>query len=214
MCNHSMKFVFALLWMLANVHLTWAESMESDSLTMVNPKEIIARAGKVEHISKARDFGRFGLALKSGEAAGILGIQLAWNFSWQAQLCLGTGGVTDLNFYLLGDRGRTDSYYLLGKVFWDHVYLATGYSLKISKVERTFGLVVHTASKSEQGIPLHLGYEFGHRSGFFFATSVGYLFIFGGGNRDVAAGTAIGPTKSRTAKSDPSLGMSVGYYMW
>jgi hypothetical protein len=179
-----------------------------------DPREIIALASESEPASLPREFGRFGLALKSGEAAGTLGIQLSWNFSWHAQICAGTGGVADLNFYLIGDRGRTDSYYVLGKAYWKHLYLTTGYSLKISKVERTLATKVITAAQSEQGIPLHLGYEFGRRSGFFFATSVGYLYIFGGGNRDVATGSAIGPTKSRTAKSSPSLGMSIGYYLW
>ena len=165
-------------------------------------------------VATPREFGRFGLALKAGEAAGAMGIQVTWNFTHHAQICGGVGGVADLDPFLSGNRGRTDSYFLLAKGYWDHVYVATGYSLKKSRIEKVVTGSLYTANRSEQGIPFHIGYEFGHRSGFFYATSVGYHYVIGGGNRDVAAGTAIGTSTSRTAKSGPSLGMSIGYYLW
>jgi hypothetical protein len=165
-------------------------------------------------VAESREYGRFGLSLKSGEAAGAMGIQFAWNFNCHVQVCAGAGGVADLDPFLTGDRGRTDSYFLLGKAYWDHAYLATGYSLKVSRFEKTLSGEVLTASRAENGIPLHVGYEFGHRSGFYFSTSIGYLYVLGGGQRDVAQGTAAEPSKSRTAKSGPSAGVAVGYYLW
>ncbi len=163
---------------------------------------------------ESREFGRFGLALKTGEAAGAMGIQVAWNFTRHAQICGGVGGVADLDPFLSGNRGRTDSYFLLAKGYRDHLYVATGYSLKNSRIEKAVTGSLYTATRPEHGIPFHIGYEFGHRSGFFYATSIGYLYVFGGGHRDVAAGSAIISSTSRTAKSGPSLGMSIGYYLW
>jgi hypothetical protein len=161
-----------------------------------------------------REFGHFGLALKSGEAAGVMGIQVAWNFNRHLQLCAGAGGITDIDYLITGKRGRTDSYYLLGKVYWKHLYLTTGYSLKASKIERTQGDDIITNRKQEQGIPLSLGYEFGHRKGFYFSTSAGYLLVLTEGNRDVGTGSVLGASTSKTAKSGPNIGLSVGYYLW
>jgi hypothetical protein len=161
-----------------------------------------------------REFGHFGLALKSGEAAGVMGIQVAWNFTRRLQFCAGAGGMTDVDYLVTGKRGRTDSYYLLSKVYLDHLYLTTGYSLKVSKIERTLGDAIATNTKEEQGIPLSLGYEFGHRQGFYFSTSAGYLLVISEGNRDVGAGSEIGASTARTAKSGPNIGLSIGYYLW
>ena len=195
-------------------------SPETAALQSIRPQTDGRRPTKAAVDTSAesgpRPYGRFGLGLKSGEAAGAMGIQVAWNFNRHLQACAGAGGMTDLDVALafLKDRSRTDSYYLLGKVYWDHLYLSTGYSLKVSKIEEAMSGGVFTANKSEQGIPFHLGYEFGHRQGFFYSTSVGYLYVFGGGNRDVAKGTILVSSKARTAKTGPSFGMAIGYYLW
>jgi hypothetical protein len=195
-----------------------AMSPETAALESILPgaAALEAEAPDSTSVPPPRPFGHFGLSLKSGEAAGVMGIQVAWNFDRHLQVNAGAGGMTDLDVDLLflKDRSRTDSYYLLGKVYWDHLYLSTGYSLKVSQIEMAMDGGVFTASKSEQGIPFHLGYEFGHRMGFYYSTSVGYLYVIGGGNRDVAKGTILGSSKSRTAKSGPSFGMSIGYYLW
>ena len=185
-----------------------------------SPDEIISRAREAtgeDLISGStpapRKMGRFGLSLKSGEAGGAFGIQVAWNFNRHLQFCSGTGGISDWNTYLFSDRTRTDSYYLMGKMYLDHLYFATGYSLKVSRVELSDPISVSTYSRSEHGIPIHVGYEFGHRNGFFFSTSVGYLALFGGGNRNVVTGSKAFTSNVRTSESGPSLGMAVGYYL-
>ncbi len=161
----------------------------------------------------AQEYNRFGISLKSGEGAGPMGIQLAWNFNRHAQACIGGGGTAELISFL--DRSRTDSYFAMGKLYLDHLYFESGYSLKTTRAENVFEEKVRLAKRTEQGIPAYIGYEFGHRRGFYFSTAAGYLYVFGGG------GVAVTPqidakkgTPAKSAESGPSFGMSVGYYLW
>jgi hypothetical protein len=152
------------------------------------------------------------------QAAGPMGVQLSWNITRHLQFCAGGGGTSDLLAAL--DRSRTDSYFLMGKYYLDHVFLETGYALKSTKaenveVEMAGAERAVSVSRTEQAIPIHLGYEFGHRRGFYFATSVGYFYVIGGGDVVVSTRTAADPGKSATsAKSGPTVGLSVGYYLW
>lgn len=164
--------------------------------------------------ASAQEFNRFGISLKSGEGAGPMGIQLAWNFTRHLQACVGGGGTADLLTFL--DRSRTDSYFAMGKVYLDHLYFESGYSYKVTRAENVSGEQVRQAERREDGVPFYVGYEFGHRRGFYFSTAAGYLYIKGGG------GVAVTPQKidaqtgtpATSAKSGPSFGMSVGYYLW
>lgn len=182
------------------------------------PAAVIALAfSLVAACASAQEYGRFGLAVKSGEAAGPMGIQLAWNLSPRLQACVGGGGVADLLIYV--NRSRTDSYFLMGKVYLKHLYAQTGYSLKVTKSEyldperKDRGVL--KASRAEHGIPLHIGYEFGHRRGFYFSTSAGILFVPDGGGRQVGPFVdGIPKVNAISAQTGPSFGMSVGYYLW
>lgn len=167
--------------------------------------------------ARGQEYGRFGLAVKSGEAAGPMGIQLAWNLSPHLQLCAGGGGVADLLIYV--NRSRTDSYFLTGKAYLKHLYVQTGYSLKVTKSEyldpeqKERGVL--KASRAEHGIPLHIGYEFGHRRGFYFSTSAGILIVPDGGGKRVGPFVdGIPKSDAVSARTGPSFGMSVGYYLW
>ncbi|MDB5105978.1 MAG: hypothetical protein JWP91_3667 [Fibrobacteres bacterium] len=160
-----------------------------------------------------QDFGRFGLGLKTGAAAGPMGIQLAWNPSRHLQLCAGGGGTSELLAIL--DRSRTDSYFLMGKYYFDHLYLETGYARKTTKAEQIQSEKVRLASRTEQAIPVHVGYEFGHRRGFYFATSAGYFYVLGGGGVTVSPRIDAEPGVSATsAESGFTVGMSIGYYLF
>jgi len=163
--------------------------------------------------ASAQEFGRFGLALKSGEGAGPMGIQLAWNFSPHLQACIGGGGTAELLVW--EDRSRTDSYFVMGKYYLKHLYFESGYSLKVTKAENVLGEEARTARRAEHGIPVYLGYEFGNRRGFYFSTAAGFLYVVGGGGRTVTPqiGTSEG-IAATSAQSGPSFGMSVGYYLW
>lgn len=167
-------------------------------------------------ISPARaqaEYGRFGLALKTGAAAGPMGIQLSWNFSPHLQICAGGGGTSELLAVL--DRSRTDSYFLMGKYYLKHVFFETGYSRKTTKAENVESEQVRKTFRTEQGIPLHIGYEFGHRRGFFFATSAGYYHVIGGGGVVVSPRIDASPgVSARSAESGPTAGASVGYYLF
>ncbi|MDB5051062.1 MAG: hypothetical protein JWO30_4133 [Fibrobacteres bacterium] len=163
--------------------------------------------------SGAQEYGRMGLALKSGAAAGPMGIQLAWNFSPHIQICAGGGGTSDLLAVL--DRSRTDSYFLMGKYYLQHLFFETGYALKTTKAENVVMEKSRLVSRTEQAIPMHIGYEFGHRRGFYFATSVGYFYVIGGGGAVVSPRIDASQGVSATsAESGPTAGLSVGYYLW
>lgn len=164
-------------------------------------------------LAQERDFNRFGLSLKSGEAAGPMGIQLSMNFNKHFQACIGGGGTAELLVW--EDRSRTDSYFAMGKAYLKHLYFETGYSLKVTKAENVVAEQARTARRAEHGIPLYVGYEFGHRRGFYFSTAAGFLYVIGGGGHVVTPQIGAKPGEAATsAESGPSFGMSVGYYLW
>lgn len=162
-------------------------------------------------IPSAREVGRLGLAVKSGEGSGGFGAQAAYNFDSHWQALVGVGGAS-IPYILEYGNARTDSYFLMGKYFFRHLYLATGYSHKRSRADRAILGRVYRDAASAHGLPLHVGYEFGHRRGFFFSTSVGLLYVFRGADREVRAGTDTTWTTIRTAATGPSVGLTLGYY--
>ena len=164
-------------------------------------------------LAQDRNYNRFGLSLKSGEGAGPMGIQLAWNANRHFQVCAGGGGTAELLAWQ--DHSRTDSYFLMAKYYFDHLYLETGYAYKRTHAENVVSEKVRSVTRGEQGIPMYIGYEFGHRSGFYFSTAAGYLYVAGGGGVVVSPKIdADAGTSATSAQSGPSFGMSVGYYLW
>lgn len=155
--------------------------------------------------------GAIGLSLKAGEGGGVLGAQLAYNFDAHWQAALGVGGA-GIPYLLEFGEARTDNYSLMGKYYLKHVFFATGYSLKRTRVVRVANGELHRGERSAHGLPLYVGYEFGNRRGFFFSTSMGLLYVFKNDDRQV-----MGPgdevwSDARTAKTGPSLGLTLGYY--
>ncbi|HLP41292.1 MAG TPA: hypothetical protein VK465_07275 [Fibrobacteria bacterium] len=158
------------------------------------------------------DIGKVGLAIKAGECAGPMGAQASWNLSGHWQLATGVGGANPLASVLERARFRTDSYYALGKYYFEHLYLAAGYTYWISKARVESGGRFEEDEKSEHGLPIHLGYEFGKRKGFFFSTSIGYVFVPWGGGRTLEVILPGARAINQTPDSGPSVGASVGYY--
>jgi hypothetical protein len=159
----------------------------------------------------AQEFGRLGLAVKSGESSGGFGAQFAYNFDPHWQAVVGVGGAS-IPYILEFGNARTDSHFLMGKYFFRHLFLASGYSHKRSRADRAIGGRVYRDAASAHGLPFHVGYEFGNRKGFFFSTSVGLLYVFQGGDREVRAGADSLWTTIRTAATGPSVGLTLGYY--
>jgi hypothetical protein len=159
----------------------------------------------------AREIGHLGLAVKSGESSGGFGAQAAYNFDPHWQALMGVGGAS-IPYILEYGNARTDSYFLMGKYYFRHLFLASGYSHKRSRVDRAIDGEVYSDAASAHGVPLHFGYEFGKRRGFFFSTSVGLLYVFRGADREVSAGVDSTWTRIRTAATGPSVGLTLGYY--
>ena len=160
---------------------------------------------------RAESFGTYGLAIKTGEGAGGFGTQIAYNFNSHWQASAGVGGAS-IPYILEFGHSRTDSYFLMGKYFLDHLYFGAGYSLKRTRVERSVRDQIYRDKGSEQGLLTHLGYEFGKRRGFFFSTSIGFLYIPDGGGSSLSAGTGPDMSTTQTAATGPSVGITLGYY--
>lgn len=159
----------------------------------------------------AREIGPLGLAIKTGEASGGFGAQAAYNFDPHWQVLIGVGGAS-IPYLLEFGNARTDSRFLMGKYYFHHIFLASGYSHKRSRVDRAIQGRVYRNAASAHGVPLHVGYEFGRRRGFFFSTSVGLLYVFRGADRELRAGTDSTWSHIRTAATGPSVGLTLGYY--
>ena len=174
---------------------------------------LVSGARADEARDQEREYGRFGLAVKSGAAAGPMGIQLAYNFSRSLQLCAGGGGTSE--FLSLLDRSRTDSYFIMGKYYLDHLYFETGYARKTTRAESIQGEEADRSYITEQAMPVHIGYECGPRLGFYFSTTAGYFHVIGGGGVLVSPRSDPDPKLSvRSAESGFTAGLSVGYYLW
>ena len=157
---------------------------------------------------------RFGIGIKCGEAAGGFGSQFSYNFDRHWQADLGAGGTSPFSWSTSSINLRTDSYFALGRYYFDHLYLSTGYSLKVTRAEMIRAGAAHVSTHAVSGIPIHVGYEFGDRRGFFFAASAGALWVPAGGGKTVSV-TVNGDSASETsAASGPSVGLSLGYYLW
>jgi hypothetical protein len=155
--------------------------------------------------------GDLGLSLKAGESGGGFGTQLSYNFDAHWQAAVGVGGA-GIPYLIEFGSTRTDSYYLMGKYYLRHLYFATGYCLKRTRVVVSSGGEIHTGAASAHGIPLHLGYEFGNRKGFYFAASAGLLYVFRNGDRKVMGPEQAAWSDARTAATGPSVGFTLGYY--
>jgi hypothetical protein len=161
----------------------------------------------------AESFGRFGLGIKSGECAGGFGSQISYNFSSRLQASIGAGGISPFSFSFNSTRLRTDSYFALGKYYFNHLYLASGYSFKNTKVEVDEDGKAHKASAGVSGLPFLVGYEFGDREGMFFAASIGGIYYPVGGDEKVEVKTATESASTYTAASGLSIGLALGYYI-
>jgi hypothetical protein len=157
---------------------------------------------------------KWGLGVKMGEGAGGFGLQFQHNFSKHWQAAAGAGGISPFSWSSTSFNARTDSYFLHGKYYLGGWYFASGYSLKITKVQVESGGVFANASHTAHGIPFHAGYDFGNRRGFYFAASLGALWVPAGGGGQVEAKVADGAsTSSSAAGSGPSIGLALGYYI-
>lgn len=161
--------------------------------------------------ARAQSFGPYGLAIKTGEGAGGFGAQVAYNVTPHLQACAGVGGAS-IPYILEFGHSRTDSYFLMGKYFLHHLYFGAGYSQKRTRVERSIKGRLYRDQGVEHGLLTHLGYEFGNRQGFFFSTSIGFLYIPGGGDRKLTAGEGPDGYETNTAATGPSIGITLGYY--
>ena len=108
--------------------------------------------------ARAESFGPFGLALKIGESAGGFGAQASYNLSARWQLNAGVGGA-GIPYIVEYGAVRTDSYFLMGRHYLRHLFFATGYSHKRTRVEHQQGGILHREAASAHGIPAYLGYE-------------------------------------------------------
>lgn len=162
----------------------------------------------------AADFNHAGIGLKIGENTGLLGLQLSANLTPDLQINAGWG-TTALAITTDESNDFTfRSLFAAAKYYYGGWYASTGYVRKAVTVETTVDGQAYSASRAEHGIPLHAGYEFGGRTGFYTTVSAGYLAVLGGGDKEVRAGTATQFAETNSAASGVSIGLGLGYYLF
>lgn len=185
---------------------------------MKNPILILLLLLSATRAQEGPAFGRFGFGIKAGECAGYLGTQFSFNYSTRVQVAAGVGGLQSGTIMIDFNRPRLESYFLLAKYYYRHVYVASGYNAIVSSTHGFDSSWVHYDSRhTAHGIPLHMGYEFGDRQGFFTAVSVGFIWVPVGGGKPLRKEYAsrFGDyTRSRGADSQPTAGVSIGYYLF
>lgn len=162
--------------------------------------------------AQAGAFNHVGLGLKVGESTGLLGLQLSANVTKDIQLNAGWG--TTLLTMDETDNFELRSYFAAAKYYYGGWYASTGYARKVASVETTVDNRTYKSAATEHGIPMHLGYEFGGRTGFYTTLSVGYLAILSGGGDKLTAGTPQTNVGTTTTESGLSLGLGIGYYLF
>lgn len=159
--------------------------------------------------SHAGSINRIGLGIKAGESTGLAGMQVSYNVTRDVQI---NGGYGALGMTMNDDDYKSQSYFVAAKYYLGGWYASTGYTRKTASLELTADGKKYSNSVTENGIPLHLGYEFGGRSGFYTTLSAGYLHILGDGGRKFSAGTPQNNAGGFSAESGVSLGLGLGFY--
>jgi hypothetical protein len=162
--------------------------------------------------AQAESFNHVGLGLKTGESTGLLGLQLSANITKDVQLNAGWG--TSALTIDQTDKMQVRSIFAAAKYYYGGWYASTGYTRKEVSVETEVDGRTYSDSKAEHGIPLHIGYEFGGRTGFYTTVSAGFLTILGGGGEKLIAGTPQTNVGTTTTESGLSLGLGIGYYLF
>lgn len=164
--------------------------------------------------ARADTFNHAGLGLKIGENTGLFGFQASANLTRDLQVNAGWG-TTSVGITLGESNDFTfRSIFAAAKYYYGGWYASTGYTRKSVTVETTVDGKEYSSSRAEHGIPLHVGYEFGGRTGFYTTLSAGYLTILGGGDKEVRAGTATQFAETNSSASGVSIGLGLGYYLF
>ncbi|GEM_PF-2704444 len=163
---------------------------------------------------------KWGLSLKAGEGAGLLGIAVMYNLHPELQLQGGAGWSvpppTGLQLPTQFDRSTTDySGFALVRKYEGPYFFDTGLNLKISTVAVTDVNTAASSSGWAVGIPVHFGMEVGPRQSVFGTISVGYLLMLTEGGELLTARTPSGAyAHGHTVDSGLSLGLALGMYVF
>jgi hypothetical protein len=144
----------------------------------------------------------------------LLGLQLSANLTPDIQVNAGWGTTA---VAITGDGSNDFSFhslYAAAKYYYGGWYASSGYVRKTVEVSVTSEGKEYSASRTEHGIPLHLGYEFGGRTGFYTTLSAGYLTILGKGGETVRAAGGLEAAETTSAISGLSIGLGIGYYLF
>jgi hypothetical protein len=163
---------------------------------------------------------KWGLSLKAGEGAGMLGIAVMYNAAPELQVQGGFGvsipPPAGMQLPNLLDRSTTDnSLFALIRKYEGPYFFDTGLNLKISTVSATDQGVSTSASGWALGVPVHFGMEVGPRRSVFGTVSVGYLLMLTEGGEVLTTKTPSGSyTHGHTVESGLSFGLALGMYVF
>ena len=163
---------------------------------------------------------RWGMSLKAGEGAGLLGMAVMYNVLPEIQLQGGFGWSvpppTTLKLPDVMDRSTTDnSLFALIRKYEGPYFFDTGLNLKVSTVSVSDAGEAASKSGWALGVPVHFGMEIGPRKSVFGTVSVGYLLMLTEGGELLTARTRSGAYEhGHTVESGLSFGLALGMYVF
>ncbi len=218
-------------WMIADEEITKDRVMAFDS------RDLAARANVVNLIkgrldttykvsegplsAKPPSLGatrKYGLSLKIGESAGLLGLAMLYNLGPELQFNGGGGFSTSDSYQDSSIQTGTEiggNFFGLIRQYDGPYFVDAGLNLKTNYLSVSDSSGSGSDYGWEMGIPVHVGIELGPRQSFFASLSLGYLWVFTGGGDVVKARTPAGKIGyERTVESGMSLGIAVGMYLF
>jgi hypothetical protein len=159
---------------------------------------------------------KWGLSLKVGESAGLIGVALLHNLESELQIQAGAGIPSYYTSRLIhGTESLENSAFLLMRKYVGVYFFDAGLNLRTTSITALDGSESNTKTGWDLGIPVHFGLEIGPRRSVFATLSMGYLWMVTGGGRPVFAQTPSGITSlAHTTDSGLSFGLAMGMYLF
>jgi len=167
--------------------------------------------------SNADGSNKYGLGVKIGEGAGVLGVAFSYNFNESMQVQIGSGFPTQNSYRDITNNSILDvhkeSHFVLGRYYLDFLYFDSGVAFKNTRLVVTDNRENASDKRYGIGIPFHVGFEYGKRNRLYIGGSIGYMIMVYGGGTTLEAVTPSGVRGSAASVgSGPSFGVAIGYY--
>jgi hypothetical protein len=158
---------------------------------------------------------KWGVSVKVGEGAGLLGFALLHNLEPELQIQGGLGLPNFINSVLVdGSESVDNSVFLLLRKYEGVYFFDAGLNVRTTSIGIEDSSGSNTKTAWNLGVPVHFGMEIGPRQSVFGTLSIGYLWMVTGSGRPVYAHTPVAGHLAHTTESGLSFGISLGMYLF